>query len=166
MWWLMYACTSKLSAHVPGTRREKNGDNSHRRNRTHLSQAVMVQMRTRMAQDAILPRTPTVNQTNRPVVVRMQTPMTETGSTWRFGSDLEMRLRQQCGRAMLLMLPRVSVAVARMQVQAQTQGALSVTVLMMMQTHCSADWRKESLPRRPPLRILMVVVVVTVAGRL
>jgi hypothetical protein len=128
----------------------------------------MVQTRTRTARGSILPRTATVSQTNRRVVVQMQTSKTETGLTWRSVSGLETRLRRRCGPAMLSMLPaQVSAVGARARVQVLVQGVLFVSVPMkMMLKHCSAGWRKASLLRLPPLRTLMVVLVVPPADRL
>ena len=59
-----------------------------------MPQGVTVPMQTRVAQDAILPRTPAVSQTNRRVAVQMQTSRIETGSMWRSESGSEMMLRR------------------------------------------------------------------------
>jgi len=55
----------------------------------------------------------------------------------------------------------------RVQLRVRVQEALFVSVLRRMTlTRCSADWRKASLLLLPPLRILMVAVVVTSADPL
>ena len=143
-------------------KREGTGQESSK-DRTHLLQAVMVQLQMRVAQDAILLRTVTVSQMSRPVAVLMQMSKIKTGLMWISVSSSETRLLQQCDPAMLSML------LVRVSVQGQVvlvQGGLLVSVLMMMLTHCFAGWQKASLLRPPPLRISMVVVVVLTADQL
>jgi hypothetical protein len=66
-----------------------------------------------------------------------------------------------------LLPAQVSAAEVLVRARVRMQEALAVSVLMGMKlTRCFADWQKASLPLRPPLRILMVSVVVPTADPL